>query len=312
MIRVELAKNISAAQELADQLPRVVAVETEYGEHSLNTSHPNVEVALNHHGKDQNKIVPALSYKLFNGVPYDNFIVSHIDLDVLFGIMWASGLLKETATTIQLAELTAKSDLYGFHIVQDMLPQYPKHIQQKYLLIGYLVNSWVINDDGHNQKDISKEVHKLMLKIKDIIINNVDEQCLESVNEWLEQQERIAKHHLREIVELCNDELMFVFQASFSLTTAYKIGDEKASIIVHYNEQSKSISLSCYDEATAQRYFGKDGVIEPLQKFFGPNAGGKNVIGGSPRDLNLQPEIIQSFVEFLKREYFNIPMVRAI
>jgi hypothetical protein len=159
--------------------------------------------------------------------------------------------------------------------------------------------------------DISREVHLLLLRIKDIILNGASQEQIDLYTKWFSEQEKAAKTHLKEIKPLCGDAAnnLFIFRAPFSLTTAYKIGEIQARIIIQYNEQSKSISLSCFDDQTAELYFGENGVIEPLQKFFGEGAGGKKTIGGTPRNQDIQPEMLSAFVEFLFREYFNVPEV---
>lgn len=310
MICVKLAKSYDAAVEAANDLVDVVAIETEYGDKVLDEGHKNVKIALNHHGDLQKNDAPSLAFKRFRDQKsFDNFIVSHIDLDVLFGLLWAGGWLKETKTTITLSELVAQADIYGFHVMGDTLKNIPKYLANKYFLIGYLVNSWIIKDDGLLLKDVSREVHKLLLKIKDIILNHVDEEQLSDIEDWFLQQKLIAKKHLVEKRTLFDKDTMYVYRAPFSLTTAYKLEDDESKIILQYNEQSRSLTLGCYDDEIAKKYFGKNGVIEPLQKFFGNTAGGKFAIGGSPREINLQPEVLHAFLAFLDREYFNIPKI---
>ncbi len=316
VLNIWLAKSPKAALNIIQKKDKSnwVAIETEYGDISIGAEQPKVALALNHHGDLQSNEPPALVYRKISGVRFDNFIISHIDLDVLFCILWTSGWLKKTFVTEQLSELVAFADTEGFHKVKDFIKKntIPNNIVNKYFAIGYLVNSWVINDNGLEEKDISKEVHKLLLRIKDIILNEVTEDQIKTFENWFEQQKKIARAHVKEIIELCNEERLFVFRAPFSLITAYDLGETKAVIIIQYNEQSKSISLGCYDEEIAKKYFGKKGVVEPLQKFFNSEAGGKITVGGTPRNIDIQPEMVQAFIEFLNREYFNIPEIIQI
>jgi len=313
MIRVILAKNRDEGVDCITSIGGSwVALETEYGKKTLGTEVPNVEVALNHHGDLQTQDAPALAYTKKIQKRYDNFIVSHIDLDILFGILWTSGLIRETVLTKGLAHLVALADVNGFHTIEPILSQAPKKTRDIYYAIGYLVNSWVINDNGKSITDISKEIHKLLLRIKDIIIKGASADQIKLYQEWFKEQQLAAKRHLIEIKTLGINEHMFIFRAPFRLTTAYSIGDAKATIIVQYNEQSKSITLSCFDNLVAQKYFGFRGVIEPLQKFFGEEAGGKLAIGGTSRNRDIQPEMLSGFIEFLSREYLNIPDILPV
>ena len=314
MIRVVLAKSYDEARSFLQEADgQWVAIETEYGDKVIDGNCPNVDLALNHHGDLQCEDAPALVYKK-DPKRYDNFIISHIDLDVLFGILWTAGWLKKTSTTRTLSKYVALADTEGFHIAKHRISSQRKEIQERYMAIGYLVNSWVINDNGKSLVDISREIHKLLLRIKDIILGGATEEQIQAYTKWFNEQEKAAKAHLKEIKPLCgsNENNAFIFRAPFSLTTAYSIGDIEARVIIQYNEQSKSISLSCFDEEVAERYFGIEGVITPLRKFFGDGAGGKKTIGGTPRDQDIQPEMLSAFVEFLFREYFNVPEIESL
>jgi len=314
LLNIQLAKNYEAALTTAMSGTDWVAIETEYGDFTINENTPNVILSLNHHGSLQSKKPPALVYEELKNLRYDNFIISHIDLDVLFGILWTAGWLKETVVTRTLSEIIAFADVMGFHRINEYIKakNIPKNIVDKYFAIGYLVNSWVINDNGYMSKDISKEVHKLLLRTKDIIMKEVTEEQKEKFQTWFREQKEQAKKNLKEIINLCGDDKLFIYQASFSLGTAYTIDNEEAKMIIQYHEQSKSISLGCYDAETAIKYFGNEGVIKPLQHFFGEKAGGKLMIGGTPRGQTTQPEMLSAFIEFLKREYFNTPVIIPI
>jgi hypothetical protein len=311
MLQVYLAKNLEGAIEITKLNENWVAIETEYGDQVLDNSYDRVAASLNHHGHLQGEDPPALAYKHFKNPRYDNFIISHIDLDVLFGILWMAGWLKVTPVTKKLSDMVAQADKFGFHTLKETLEQAPKKIRDMYLTIGYLTNSWIIKDNGATTKDVSKEIHKLLLRIKDVILNGATPDQINQYEEWLDSQAKTVKKHLVQIVPLCNDNKLLVYRAPFKLTTVYMIGDKDivGEIIVQYHEQSKSITLGCINDEITQKYFGDKGVIEPLQIFFGSEAGGKFSIGGSPRNMDLQPEILSAFVEFLKREYFNIPQV---
>jgi hypothetical protein len=311
MLKVMLAKSYAAAQAVADNGNNWVVIETEYGGQTLGIEHPNVLMECNHHGELQANEAPSLSCYQCQ-TRYDNFIISHIDLDVLYGMLWAAGWLKKTKTTMMLAKLIAKADVDGFHVIDEELKRVPQSVKEKYLAIGYLVNSWVFNDDGQDIKDISKETHKLLLRIKDIIIDGVNPEQIALYEKWFNEQQKVVKDHLLDVYDLCDEHKLFIYRAKFSLTSAYTIDDLKASMIVQYNEQSKSITLSCYDENVATHFFGEKGVIAPLTQFFGEGAGGKKTIGGTPREINIQPEMLQAFINFLLREYLNIPEIEEV
>jgi hypothetical protein len=309
MLKVILAKSAQCAQDTLEEFSDIewVTIETEYGDKAVSG-----DLSLNHHGELQAMDAPSLAYKLNLKKRYDNFLISHIDLDVLFGILWAAGWLKKTTLTIGLSNLVAIADVNGFHTIKPLLETMSNDVKERYYAIGYLVNSWVINDNGMLKKDISKEIHKLALRIKDIILSGATPEQIAQYEQWFIEQDKVAKQYLQEIYNISSDEKMFIFRAPFSLTNAYSVGDYLASVIVQYNEQSKSISLSCFDIKVAQKYFGDSGVIEPMQKYFGPDAGGKNTIAGTSRSHNIQPEMVDGFIKFLHREYFNTPEMQVV
>jgi len=309
MLKVWLAKDLESAIQIADSNKNWVAIETEYGIESLDEKHRNVALSLNHHGVFQKNFAPAQAYKLKLKARYDNFIISHLDLDVIFGILWTAGWLKMTPLTKILSDLVAEADTNGFHSIKEKLNKLDTKTRDRYLAIGYLVNSWIITDDGKKKKDISREAHKLLLKIKDIILQGATKEQVVKYKLWIKNQKETAKTFLKEVIPICDGDLLLSYRAPFGLTTAYGLENLEGNIIVQYNEQSKSLTLSCIDNHVAKKYFGKNGVIYPLQKFFGNKAGGKTAIGGSPRDQELQPEILDAFINFLKREYFNIPQI---
>jgi hypothetical protein len=310
MLRIILAKDYKNAVKVVSDGNEWVAIETEYGQRTLDDSVPGVVLSLNHHGELQEELPPAMVYQtLDKPVRYDNFIISHIDLDTLFGILWTAGWLKKTKVTKKLSDIIGAADNLGFHRIDSIIQGVDKDIVDKYYAIGYLLRSWVIHDKGHNVKDVSKELHKLLLRIKDVIMDGPPPELTFLVEEWFSKKNDLAQKYLLSVFNLCDKDRLFIFRAPYTLVNAYRINNLKAKIIIHYNEQSKSITLSCYDEETAIKYFGKEGVLKPLRQFFGDKAGGKITIGGTPRDQQFQPEMIMAFFKFLLREYLNVPNI---
>ena len=311
MIKVMLAKTFAASVTVADIPKKWVAVETEYGHKTLNSYHQNVVFTMNHHGNHQIEDAPAVK-GIDCSIRYDNFIVSHIDLDVLFGILWASGMMPKTQIAEQLSNLVADADINGFHKVLGYIEEIPQNIKEKYLAIGYLINGWFFNDNGLAVKDISKEVHKCILRIKDIICGEVTPSMIENYTNWMNEQHKVVKQSLLGIFHLGGGDHLFSFSAGFSLTTAYVVDKLTASIIVQYNTSTRSITLSCINNETAIRLFGSNGVITPLINFFGAEAGGKCAIGGTPRNQEYHPEMLDAFIQYLMREYLNPPILKEM
>jgi len=285
----------------------IVAIETEYGDKSYGIKNGAV-LELLHHGKNANNksastfLIPKENYK--NTLKYSNFIVSHIDLDTVFGIMWAGGYLKNTKSARNISGLVSYLDTNGFYkFKKDCLDiNNPDHL--KLLAITSLMSFWKISPET-----ISKDIHKLILRIRDYLILGVPEETKKYViNNMLKINTIRENAFLKKITysDLCIPKLLVTYISNTSVTDRYLNNNLEYEIIVQYNTGSNSITIACQTEELAIKYFGDNGVIEPLQIFFGNTAGGHKSIGGSPRNSKLQIEYLEAFIKFLKRNYFNI------
>jgi len=302
MIKVILCKSYTAAKEAAKKYAPVCAVETEYGDEALTEINEGCELALVHHGKFSSNKCPSERWDLFDRLKkgYDNFVVSHIDADTLFGILWASKILHPTKITKRLGELVALQDLNGFHYMEaNVLPKLDKKIKNQFLAIGYVINSFKF-DTSREVNDISHEIHKLCLKIKDIICDGPSGELISKMQEWLENRAILAREALVETGENYR-----LFSGKEFYLSNYYLDGKLVDVIVQYNTHFKSIALAVTNEKKAIELFGEKGVITPLQEYFGNGAGGHIAIGGSPREENYSFEIALGFVEYLK-EFYNL------
>jgi len=305
-MRVLLAKDFDAAIAASKSLKKdIVAIETEYGDKKLDESYDGIEICLNHHFPIQDNIPPSAAYTLFkNKKSYNKFIISHVDLDTIFGMLWAGKWIKPTRENFFIANLIAYCDNYGIHNTINYVKELPKNIHDKYLYLGYLVNSWIIHDNGYSLKDITKEIKKLLLRISDVLnLEKIPDEKMTEVYKWLEAQQEQAEKYLIDEFAL-GDLDIFIYSAPFKLTTAYEINGKKADIIIQLHQTTGAITLSCRNEEIAISVFGLQGVIEPLNIFFGKNAGGKLSIGGSPRNKRFSLKDLDKFKKFII-EYIN-------
>jgi len=285
----------------------VVAIETEYGDKTYGVDDGAV-LELLHHGKNSNNkpastaLIPNENKP--NTYKYNNFIISHVDLDTVFGIMWAGGYLKNTPIARIISELVAYLDINGFYKFKKELLDINDSNHLKLLACTSLINFWKISPTT-----LSKDIHKLILRIRDYLILGVPEKTKTYLlNNTILDNTLECDIFLKEITcdEFCIPKLLVSYISDISVTDRYLNNNLEYEIIVQYNTGSNSITISCQNEDIAVKYFGKNGVIEPLQLFFGDTAGGHKCIGGSPRNLKLQIEYLEAFIKFLKRNYFNI------
>ncbi len=300
-MKVMLAKDFDAAIAASKSLKKdIVAIEAEYGHKKLDESYDGIEVCLNHHFPIQDNIPPSASYTLFkNKKSYNKFIVSHVDLDTIFGMLWAGKWIEPTSENFFIANLIAYCDNYGIHNTIDYVKELPKNIHDKYLYLGYLVNSWIIHDNGYPLKDITKEIKKLLLRISDILaLEKIPDEKMTEVYNWLDAQQKQAEKYLIEEIAF-GDLKIFIYSAPFKLTTAYSIKDKEADMIIQLHQITGAITLSCRNKEIAISTFGEQGVIEPLKIFFGKESGGKITIGGSPRNRRYSVKELDKFKTFI-------------
>ena len=308
MVNVFLCKDFNLAKEKAKELAPCCAVECEYGDNTLNEEFDGVELAFFHHGKYSDEKPPCLRWDVVQTLkkPFDNFLISHVDLDTIFGIMWASKILRPSDVAKRVAELVAIQDLNGFHYVEaKVLHTVSEPIKYRFLGIGYLLSRFKFEDNNELCIDYSKNIHKLILKIKDIIIDGINDDLKKVIDNWLIEKELEAK----KLVKNYKNNLFtyFVKNGSINPLSAYKLPmhTEHSKVNIVYSSETGIVSIACFDEETAKDLFGENGVITPLQKYFGDSAGGRLAVGGSPREKFITKEESDGFVEWLNRNYFN-------
>lgn len=64
---------------------------------------------------------------------------------------------------------------------------------------------------------------------------------------------------------------------------------KRAPIVVSYSKRHQSITIGCCDMEQAQRLFGPEGLLRVFRAL-GPGWGGRETIGGSPRNQQFGPE----------------------
>ena len=311
MIKVINIKNVEAAKKVLNENKdeKWCAVECEFGDKAVlvNDEFPGVTLSLNHHGEFSDNPPPSLRWDIYESEPvYDNFLVSHIDLDSIFGIMWASKILRPTEIAKEIAKLVALQDVKGFHYIEKhILPNLETTVKFRFLAIGQMITRLNFEDNGEDIVDISRNVHKIILRIKDIIIDGVPNDVKARLIEWLNKKQFEAQKYL---VDNIPDKLhFFITNSNINLLSAYTLPNSESVINIIYNEDSGILSIACFNEGIAEMYFGENGVITPLQKFFGPLAGGRKTVGGNPRDEKLQKEQAIAFKNFIIKEYINAP-----
>jgi len=308
MLNIWLCKDFDLAKEKVKEIAPCCTIECEYGDKVIDENIEGVELAFYHHGEYSDNQPPCLRWEVYYQLkkPFDNFIVSHVDLDTIFGIMWASKILKPTDVAKKIAELVAIQDLNGFHYIEsEILSTLNDPIKYRFLGIGYMLSRFKFEDDNMLCSDYSKAVHKAILKIKDIIIDGVSDDLKNTIDTWLIEKEKEALKLVKNYRK--NLFTYFIKNGSINPLSAYKlpIHEDYSKINIVYNSETGIITIACFNEKWAKIFFGENGVITPLQRYFGNSAGGRVTVGGSPRDKFVTKEEANGFVDWLNRNYLD-------
>jgi len=313
MVNVLLCKEFELAKEKAKEIGNVGAIECEYGDNTITEDMEGVSLSFYHHGEYADNKPPCLRWDVYDTLekPLDNFIISHIDIDTVFGIMWASKILRPTDIAKEIAELVALQDINGFHYMEaKIIHNLPDYLKYRFLGIGYTLSRFKFDDSEGNCIDFSRAVHKMILKFKDIIVDGITDELKEVIDTWLIEKEKKTLVLIQDYQE--NFFNYFIKSGSINPLSAYKLSihPEYAKINIVYNSESGLLTLAAFNEEWAKKIFKENGVITPLQKYFGDAAGGRISVGGSPRSKFISKEEADGFVKWLKRSYFNSKILK--
>lgn len=259
------------------------AIETEYGNNVLDENNSGISLSLNHHSNSFEKsFQPSLAYKhpTIQKKKFDNFIISHIDVDTIFGVAWASGIFPNNRKFIEVSNILSQIDIKGFHNVQVPL-QYKKIITCIFSIVSKykkLINL--------TTKICTKEVKKAILKIKDLFY---DDEYLEV--KYLKLKEGLAKYQITKH-PLSTEKISVYTKRYFDFLI------NKNDFIISY---TRGISIFARDEKSVLKYFDK-GLDEILVEYFGVNAGGSFTSAGTSRNEYITKETFYDFVNWFKEK----------
>lgn len=250
-----------------------VGLELEYGKNVITEKQKGISMVCNHHSQveDKDKKYPCLAYKYIykdnKRQRYNNFILSHFDLDVIFGIGWLSGIFPDTKEFVEMSNTVQLAD-QGFPIMND----------KKYHKIRYLVNIFkkniIISPDGiANIKEI---VLGLLVKIKDVIFGDISSK-VEKKNTKVEKL-NVSTKQINVYGKKYND--------------YYREGN---NFII-----CKTSNLSVYVDPIFAEQKDID-ISKVLQEYFGEEAGGTKTAGGAPRQMELSMGEFYKFIKWFKK-----------
>lgn len=310
-MKILLAPTYDIAKEYADHNRVDATVEAEYGDKLVEGE----SLTLAHHGSRSNNPAPCNDPRAIKISNDATVLISHLDLDTLGGLMALQGKKPDDPDFWKAAEYIDVNGPHHIHElpqeIQDKLNAYyafekerrqlggrpdREHVQDVTETVGrYTEGMDIILDDRDYSRDIDRQA-ELRDSVDDV---GLSDEYAASVA-WMTEREdkhnamidagRKWEQEATKAVEdrlVSEDENVRVFSTNgpFCNGSYYSPSQKKIiPAVVSYNEKFGSITLSFADG-------GKDfSAKEIVQSLWGPEAGGRDGIAGSPRGKKMTRE----------------------
>lgn len=274
--------------DMAKNINTEATVEAEYGDECLE----GTMVTLAHHGPRSNNPAPCNTPDVPELPPFATVVVSHIDLDTLGGIYALQGRKPEDDRFWEAAE---KIDVKGAHHIHEL----DKDIQDK-------LNAYYAYNDGQPRQrytetiDVTKQIDDTYNVVNAIVdINDPEhDKLIAAGKEWAQTREKEVEDQL-----VYENKDVRVFDTNGIFCAASYFSPNQDVIVpatVTYNKKFKSITLAFEDG-------GKQlDAREIVQELWGPEAGGREGIAGSPRNVEMTKDDLAKLVNELTERQLKL------
>lgn len=298
---VFISSNFEVAKKLCDKVPKKIpglefcGIEAEWGNNELTEEMEGVSKVFNHHGKNEN-IPAALAFeKIYFGnyrtYSSEYFIISHIDVDTIFGIGWVSGIFPLTKKLMDLSRIFASLDINGYHNLK-----IDENYKKEFTVIMGIVShakKLLKKVKFQNYYNCTPIILKTLVKINSLINN---EKLLNERYNIILKEENLNKSYENLLLKE-SDNNIHIFNKKIN-----DFNNDKHSFIVSWN-----LSLSIYgrDKETVKKYI-PEGLPEFLNKI-SPESGGQFTAAGTKRKKEIPKSIYLKIINELK---IRISMVK--
>lgn len=269
---------LAPSYEIAKTIKAEATVEAEYGDECLE----GTMTTLAHHGLRSNNPAPCNTPNVPKLPSFATIVVSHIDLDTLGGIYALQGKKPDDDRFWEAAEMI---DVKGAHHIHEL----DQDIQDK--LNAY----YAYNDEQPKQRyteaiDVTKQIDNTYNVVKAIVdINDPEhDKLIAAGKEWAQTREKEVEDKL-----VYENKDVRVFDTNGIFCAASYFSPNQNTICpatITYNEKFKSITLAFEDG-------GKQlNAREIVQELWGPEAGGREGIAGSPRNVEMTKDDLAKLV----------------
>lgn len=287
-IREDQRVILAPSYDIAKNIKAEATVEAEYGDECLE----GTMVTLAHHGPRSNNPAPCNTPDVPELPPFATVVVSHIDLDTLGGIYALQGRKPEDYRFWEAAEMI---DVKGAHHIHEL----DKDIQDK-------LNAYYAYNDGQPRQryteaiDVTKQIDDTYNVVNAIVdINDPEhDKLITAGKEWAQTREKEVEDQL-----VYENKDVRVFDTNGIFCAASYFSPNQNTICpatVTYNEKFKSITLAFEDG-------GKQlNAKEIVQELWGPEAGGREGIAGSPRNVGMTKNDLAKLVNELTERQLKL------
>lgn len=281
-IREDQRVILAPSYDMAKNINAEATVEAEYGDECLE----GTMVTLAHHGPRSGNPAPCNTSDVPKLPPFATVVVSHIDLDTLGGIYALQGRKPEDDRFWEAAEMI---DVKGVHHIHEL----DKDIQDK-LNAYYAYNYNHARERYSENVDVTKQVEDAYGVINDILDIDAPEHdmLIADGREWAQAREAAVEEQL-----IYEDKNMRVFDSNGVFCAASYYSPKQDALIpatVTYNEKTKTVTLGFEDGGKQYN------AMEIVRSVWGPEAGGREGIAGSPRGVEMTKDDLHALVERLK------------
>lgn len=287
-IREDQRVILAPSYDIAKNIKAEATIEAEYGDECLE----GTMVTLTHHGPRSNNPAPCNTPDVPELPPFATVVVSHIDLDTLGGIYALQGRKPEDYRFWEAAEMI---DVKGAHHIHEL----DKDIQDK-------LNAYYAYNDGQPRQryteaiDVTKQIDDTYNVVNAIVdINDPEhDKLITAGKEWAQTREKEVEDQL-----VYENKDVRVFDTNGIFCAASYFSPNQNTICpatVTYNEKFKSITLAFEDG-------GKQlNAKEIVQELWGPEAGGREGIAGSPRNVEMTKNDLAKLVNELTERQLKL------
>ena len=278
-----LSANPALLEQELGRYAKTVTVEAEYGSVVVEGS----ELTLAHHGDRAGNPAPCLRENAV--VPCDAIGLSHMDLDAFGGLLSVLGRKPEAPA---FWELAAFVDVHGPHKLSEANAP-AEAVRALYAVWAY--NQANRNDFPHPQRDgVMEYPHDAIRRYEDALrrILDGDEELLLAGDRLREETENLNSSSFVE------EEAGVVVRGSDQFTNRlYNTPDGiEGKAVVALSTRTHGITVSLADPVEGFS------VGAFLQDLFGPEAGGRDTIGGTPRGQFMRlADLLRTAEELRKR-----------